>query len=305
LETKPIPDSTDELAPNDWAGFVFSPNSRLMAAACKGGIAKVWDVLTFRVVGTLNNVHYVVAFSPDGKNLLVSNSEKNAQWWNLDSDTLKPLPGRSMDGVACADLSPDRTLGALGYEDGTIMIIRIDSGEKIRSWQAHDGKVVSVKFSPKGNKVLSGGRDRSLTVWDISRPVRNPTESSAEHRGAVCALAFSPNEDLIASGCGADMIKLWKPSDLRKALKSMPYHKAAVRTLCFSPNGKTLASGSADNKLRLIHVDSKLEIGTIKMNSPIRLTGFSPDGNILAIVTDSGTLKLLRTASFEEAARAF
>jgi WD40 repeat protein len=97
------------------------------------------------------------------------------------------------------------------------------------------------------------------------------------------------------------MIKIWKPSDLSKSLISMPYHKAAIQSLDFSRDGRTLASGSEDNTVRLLSVSLKYEIAAIKMDSPVRLVLFSPDGNILAIVTDSGTLRLLRATTFERA----
>jgi WD40 repeat protein len=43
------------------------------------------------------------------------------------------------------------------------------------------------------------------------------------------------------------------------------------------------------------------EIATIDLGSPVRLVLFSPDGNTLATVTDSGTLRLLRATTFERA----
>ena len=106
---------------------------------------------------------------------------------------------------------------------------------------------------------------------------------------------------MLASGCGADMIKLWKPSDLSKALASMPYHKAEIRTLDFSPDRKTLASGSEDKTVRLFNVNLNQEIATFPMDSGVRLVLFSPDVNTLAIVTDAGKLQLLRAASLERA----
>src|SRR5439155_11414096 len=120
------------------------------------------------VIVTLPGISYVVAFSQDGKDLLVSTSDRTPLWWNLSANTNRPIPGRNMGGVISADLSPDRRLAVLGHEDGTIQLLDLDSGQDLRVWRGHQGAVRSVKFSPRGDKLVSGGRDRSVTVWDVA-----------------------------------------------------------------------------------------------------------------------------------------
>jgi len=300
LRQTPVLDEVQGLSPKNWGNFTFSPNSKWMAAVCKGDVAKVWETDSMRLVATLTNVGYVMVFSPDSRTLLVTDSRNVPFWWNLETSARIPLPERGVGGVACADISSDRRLGILGHENGMLQLVEIEAGRDIAIWPAHEGGVLSLKFSPGANQIISGGRDRSITIWDRAshkRIASNP----GEHRGAVCGLAYSQVADRIASGCGADMIKIWDPANLSKALASMPYHKASIRTLDFSLDGKTLASGSEDRTVRLFSVRLNQEIATLAMESPVRLVLFSPDGNTLAIVTDSGTLRLLRATTFAQA----
>ena len=300
LRQTPVPDGTKELSPKDWGNFTFSADSKFMAAVCKGDMAKVWETDSFRLVTAMANVGYIMAFSPDSKTLLVTDSGEVPFWWNLETNARIPVPERGVSGVACADVSADRRLGILGHNNGTLQLVDIEAGKDIATWPAHKGGVLSVKFTPGAEKIISGGRDRSVAVWD--RASHKPLASSpGEHRGAVCGLAYSPIAGRIASGCGADMIKLWDPADLSHSLASMPNHKAAIRTLDFSRDGKTLASGSEDKTVILFSVPLKQEIAMLPQDSPVRLVLFSPDGNTLAIVTDSGTLRLLRATTFERA----
>lgn len=296
----PIRDSIDELSPKEWGNFVFSPDSKLMAAVCKGDILKVWEADTFRVVTKLENVAYVMTFSPNSKALLGAKSREEPFWWNLETSEIIALPKRGMSDVACADVSSDCRIGILGYKNGNLQLVDVEGGREIAAWPAHVGGVLSVKFSAEADKIISGGRDRSVAVWDRvthKKIAANP----GEHRGAVCSVAYSQKAGRIASGCGADMIKIWEPVDLSNALASMPNHKGAIRSLDFSVDGKTLASGSEDGTTRLFSVQLKQELATIAMDGPVLLVRFSPDGNTLAIVTDSGTLRLLRATSFERA----
>jgi WD40 repeat protein/predicted Ser/Thr protein kinase len=301
LLNTPVPENIEELSPEKtWGNFAFSPNSKLMAAVCKGGVLKVWQTESLRVVATLDNISYVMAFSPDASALLAANSREEPLWWKLDDNKVVPLPERGMSGVLCADVSANRRLGILGHNNGTLQLVDIEAGKDLAQWPAHEGGVLSVRFSDSSGKIISGGRDRSVAVWDALSQKRigwNP----GEHRGAVCGLAYSTVAGRIASGCGADMIKIWDPADLSKALASMPSHKGAITSLDFSGDGKTLASGSEDMTVRLFNVSSAQEIATLAMDSPVRLVVFAPDGNSLAIVTDSGRLRLLRAATFDRA----
>jgi WD40 repeat protein len=296
----PVPENIDELSPKAWGNFSFSPNSKLMAAVCKGDVLKVWQTDSLRVVATLDNISYVMAFSPDSSGLLASNSREEPLWWKLEDNQVVPLPERGMSGVLCADVSPDRRLGILGHKNGTLQLVDIEAGKDLAQWPAHEGGVLSVRFADASGKVISGGRDRSVAVWDAishKRIAWNP----GEHRGAVCGLAYSTAARRIASGCGADMIKIWDPADLSQARASMPYHKGAIMSLDFSGDGKTLASGSEDRTVRLFNVSSAQEITMLPMDSPVRLVVFAPDGNSLAIVTDSGRLRLMRAATLGRA----
>jgi WD40 repeat protein len=300
LGKTPVRDSIDELSPKEWGNFTFSPNSKLMAGVCKGDVLKVWEADSFRLVAKLENVAYVIAFTPDSSALLASDFANKPFWWNLETSKITPLPQRGISGVLCADVSSDGRLGILGHNNGTLQLVDIEGGTDIASWPAHDGGVLSVTFSAASDKIFSGGRDRSVAIWDpISQ--KKIASNPGEHRGAVCGLAYSETAGRIASGCEADMIKLWDPADLSKALASMPYHKGAVTTLDFSKDGRTLASGSEDKTMRLFSVSLKQEIAALVMDSTVRLVLFSPDGNTLAIVTDSGTLRLLRATTFERA----
>jgi WD40 repeat protein len=53
--------------------------------------------------------------------------------------------------------------------------------------------------------------------------------------------------------------------------------------------------------MRLFNVLLKQELAMFPMDSPVRLVLFSPDGNTLAVVTDSGKLRLLRATPLERA----
>lgn len=286
----------------EWGNFTFSPDSKLIAAGCKGQTVRVWAVETLEEKAVLPGAMFAVAFSGDGKSLLVSSLNEAPAWWDLETKTSRPLPsynGKIEGKVPCVDISADRRTGALGFVNGNIQIVEIESGCVVATFHAHDGGVGSVAFSPSGDKLVSGGRDKSVAVWDVRTQTK--LQSSPEHRGSVCAVAISPSGTILASGCNANTIKFWNAADMTKSVASMPYHKSVIRALCFAPDEKTLASGSEDNTVKLWSVKSHLEVASYKFSDHVRLVSFSPDGNHLAVVTDNGTLDLLHAVSLQHA----
>lgn len=293
----------EHLHADNYGNFIFSPDSKTMAGGCANHTVKIWDVATLTVKIVLTNATYVVAFSKDGKSLLVSTEGGTPQWRNADVQTAQPVPryAGNLDQMISVDLSPDRRVAALGLANGWIQLWSIESGQPVGSpWEGHLGDVRSLAFSPAGDKLASGGIDKSVLVWDVKTGKR--LALSREHKGSVCAVAISPDGKTLASGCGAETIKLWDLDNVSTgSLVSISYHKSVIRTLAFSPDGKTLASGSEDKRLKLWNLASRREVASFKHDGQLRLVLFSPDGNTLASVTDQGTLRVFRAAQLQEA----
>ena len=65
------------------------------------------------------------------------------------------------------------------------------------------------------------------------------------HSQPVLGLAFSPDEQILASGSADKTIKLWNIAS-QEEIASFVGHKLAINAVAFSPDGQILASGSKD-----------------------------------------------------------
>lgn len=73
------------------------------------------------------------------------------------------VPSRIVTGAL--SVTGDRFAAAL--KDGTILVGSLPDGRELFRLRGHEGDVESVDFSPSGNKLVSGGSDASIRVWDL------------------------------------------------------------------------------------------------------------------------------------------
>ncbi|KAJ1721205.1 general transcription repressor [Coemansia erecta] len=170
----------DDMGPKD-AGVTsvaFSPNGKLVAAASLDKMIRLWDVSTAnplqRIDGHKDSV-YAVAFSPDGQSLLSGSLDKTLRIWDLGRYGPN---GRPSEIVTCRS-----TL--VGHKDF----------------------VLSVAYSPDGNWIVSGSKDRGVQFWD---PRTSQTQCMLQgHKNSVISVALSPTQTFFATGSGDCRARIW------------------------------------------------------------------------------------------------
>ncbi len=112
------------------------------------------------------------------------------------------------------------------------------------------------------------------------------------HQGRVLALAYHPQEPILASAGAEGSILLWDTL-AGTLLSSLTAHRGSVKSLAFSPDGKTLASASNDNTVKLWNPSRAKLIHSLEQHKrPVTAVAFSPDGKTLASASHDNTVKL-------------
>jgi WD40 repeat protein/serine/threonine protein kinase len=165
-------------------GVVFSRDGKHLASASGDGKVKLWDatrlgerqepriILQARVPGPSLNV----AFSSDGRRLATGSEENTVKIWDVQTGReLLPLRGHNGEVYTLA-FSPDnegRWVASAG-EDSAVKVWDSHTGKLVRTFRGHTGLVSSLAFSPDGRSLVSGSRDETAKVWDVSRLAEVP-----------------------------------------------------------------------------------------------------------------------------------
>ncbi|MCP4701500.1 MAG: AAA family ATPase [Gammaproteobacteria bacterium] len=125
-------------------------------------------------------------------------------------------------------------------------------------------------------------------------------ESLSRPKGAILAVAFSPDGKTLATGSTDKNARLWDTASGYE-LRALKGHTDYILSVAFSPDGKTLATGSEDNSARLWNMSDGRELHILKGHtSKVWSVAFSPYGKTLATGSKDTSARLWDTSSGRE-----
>jgi WD40 repeat protein len=116
--------------------------------------------------------------------------------------------------------------------------------------RGHRGPVFALIASNDGSKIISGSRDKSIKVWDITDKKATQTFGIIDgHRGAVRSLVMSMDGRFIYSGSDDKSIIVWN-SKTGDIVEKISGHKGKVLELELAHDGKRIISNSKDKRVK-------------------------------------------------------
>ena len=226
------------------SSMCFSADGQMLASASSWNsptTIRLWAVATGTLLKTLKThtgnidfgLPYIMQFSPDGQTLASGGGYSNEGYmihlWDVNTGTLRhTLTGHNGE-ISSLCFSPDgQTLASgngfnpsaeVGRADYTIQLWDVATGERRKTLTGHTGQILSLGWSPDGQRLASGGgeshgevavgvsTDYKVRVWDVATGELQRTLTG--HTGEVLNVRFSADGQTLASGSADGTVLLW------------------------------------------------------------------------------------------------
>lgn len=269
--------------PGDLVAVAISRDGQVASVSIVGYVWR-WNTST-GLAGPLPHRGRVssVAYSPDGRYLVLAGSDGTLEVWNAQSGTpaREQLRGHSSDVQNLAFFSDGRRLVS-SSKDGTLRVWNTQTWEPIgRPLPGDGGPIRAMAVSPDGQRLASASDDETIRFWDAQpgTAVGRPMQPA----GKVWSLAFSPDGTLLASGESDGRVTFWD-AESGTAQGGAMSGDSTVLSVAFSPDGLRLVSGTFDEALRLWDVQTRRPVRAIGegLISRALTVAFSRDGRTIA-----------------------
>ncbi|XP_062984992.1 WD repeat-containing protein 3 isoform X2 [Elgaria multicarinata webbii] len=203
------------------------------------------------VTSQKGNIVYVTLRGEKGRYVAVPACEHVFIWDTRKGEKVLILQGKKQEATALCP-SPDGLYLAVGYEDGSICVFSLLSGEGNVTFNGHKAAVTALKYDDLGGKLASGSKDTDVIIWDVIN--ESGLYRLKGHKDAVTQVLFLKEKNILVSS-GKDTLVKWWDLDTQHCFKTLVGHRTEVWGLALVSEEKVLITGSADSELRVWNIN--------------------------------------------------
>ena len=229
------------------------------------------------------------AYSDDGRRIVTTGADATMKVWDASHHTI--VRTVELDDGPATSLALSGSRALTGHANGKVVLWDIDRAEKIATVQRNEANIWAVAFTGDPDRFATASHDWKVTLWD-ARQTAAPLQVLDGHENSVQALAYAPQQLLLASGSADKTVRVWN-LDTLSLKRSYSGARDFVTSVAFSQSGKLLAAGALDGRIQIWSVPSARRLRALSGHrGRVADVAFSPSGEQLASAGEDGTVRL-------------
>jgi WD40 repeat protein len=183
-----------------------------------------------------------------------------------------------------------------GLVDTDIHVWDLSTGEEVKILRGHARRIIALRFTPDGKKLISAAWDNTIRVWNLAGGKEE--RQFKGHEDVVTGLELSPDGKQLVSSSQDNTLRVWDFAG-GKELRRMTCWASGIS---LAPDGRTLAAAAQVVLLWDIQTGKQLrQIGKAGVaGNGLRGVCYSPDGKTLAVLGQGGHVSLWDVAAGKE-----
>ncbi|XP_071993800.1 methylosome protein WDR77 [Engystomops pustulosus] len=257
----------------------------------------------------------VVRYRRDGT-MLLSASSLNSRTWGGSIWVFKDPTGAPNESLCTAGVQTETSIADAAWVLERGILVAADSGA-VELWELldnesllvnkftkyeHDDIVTSVSVFPAGTLAVSGSKDFSVQIWDLSQ--KTPLKAYKAHSGQVNCVSTCPGKEDVFLSCGEDKrVLLWDTRNPKPA-KSINVCASNVSPtyVIWHPNkDDTFACGDETGTVYIVNLKNPESAQAVEAHSR-SITGLAYSDHsspLLASISEDCSVVVLNSDSSE------
>ena len=193
-----------------------------------------------------------VSLQPAGNQLAIVGDDHHVCIYDIKTQSYVSHIDAHRDWIRAAVYSPNGSQLATAGNDRTLRIWRQNDWSTPLFTRTHSAAIIEVAYSHRSNKIATVGFQKKLHIYDsktghLDGKLTCPCPDNH-------AVAFSPNDELIAAGGRCGTVRVWNVAT-SKVVAETKAHRSRVRSLQFTDDGHLISAGD-DQMIKIIDVNN-------------------------------------------------
>ena len=150
-------------------GLRFSPDGRMLASCSADKSIRLLSPVEGKLLRSLEgHTHHVLglAWQDDGQTIASGSADNQVKIWNVEDGKQRRNLGFPNEVTAVSFVNSSTQI-ATACADGQCRLHDANSGQGIRSYNAHGDFLYSIAISPDGTTLLTGGQNGVLRIFNL------------------------------------------------------------------------------------------------------------------------------------------